>query len=303
MRNLSSPKSELRNLVPALPQPRRRWRPWRCRRSCSATSPTRSRRSIATRGRSRRRSRRPPAGGGDRVVPRADPVPGPLRRPVAPPRAGGRPAAPRAAADQRRAQRGHPAFRRTPELGERLDQRRRAGDVVGEPEHAAVAARPAPRAAGHRPPGDQQIAPYQTVCNYLVYFFNPLGTHLSETVPGGTQERIKAKLANLTQANTLGLTESCGRWTCPPTRTRSPAPSKRCTRSTAARRSTSRATDCQSGQTGYPNRLVTDPLAARLVGWRVHRRRQPRPSTNTPGLAGGTYKSRQLGIDNLKDVP
>ena len=24
---------------------------------------------------------------------------------------------------------------------------------------------------------------------------------------------------------------------------------------------------------------------------------------NTPGLAGGTYKSRQLGIDSLKDVP
>ena len=24
---------------------------------------------------------------------------------------------------------------------------------------------------------------------------------------------------------------------------------------------------------------------------------------NTPGLAGGTYKSRQLGIKSLKDVP
>jgi len=25
--------------------------------------------------------------------------------------------------------------------------------------------------------------------------------------------------------------------------------------------------------------------------------------SNTPGLAGGTYASRRLGIDNLKDVP
>ena len=25
--------------------------------------------------------------------------------------------------------------------------------------------------------------------------------------------------------------------------------------------------------------------------------------SNYPGLAGGTYKSRELGIDNLKDVP
>ena len=24
---------------------------------------------------------------------------------------------------------------------------------------------------------------------------------------------------------------------------------------------------------------------------------------NLPGLSGGTYKSRELGIDNLKDVP
>jgi hypothetical protein len=24
---------------------------------------------------------------------------------------------------------------------------------------------------------------------------------------------------------------------------------------------------------------------------------------DTPGLAGGTYKSRELGIDNLEDVP
>ena len=24
---------------------------------------------------------------------------------------------------------------------------------------------------------------------------------------------------------------------------------------------------------------------------------------NTPGLAGGTFKSRQLGIDHVKDVP
>ena len=118
---------------------------------------------------------------------------------------------------------------------------RRAGDVVGEPEHAAVAARPAPRAAGH-PPAIQQVAPYQTVCNYLVYFFNPLGTHLSETVPGGTQERIKAKLANLTQANTLGLTESLRPVDVPTDQNLRSGALKRCTPSAAARRSTSRAT-------------------------------------------------------------
>ena len=155
---------------------------------------------------------------------------------------------------------GIPAFRRTPELGERLDQLlRRAGDAVGEPEHAAVAARPR-RALQVSRPVIEQIAPYQTVCNYLVYFFNPLGTHLSETVPGGTQERIKAKLADLTQANTLGLTESLRPVDVPTNQDPQPARSRRCTRSTAARRSTRRATrTARAGQTGYPKRLVTNP--------------------------------------------
>jgi virulence factor Mce-like protein len=36
----------------------------------------------------------------------------------------------------------------------------------------------------------QHVGPYQTVCNYLTYFFNPLGEHIAEVVPGGTIERV-----------------------------------------------------------------------------------------------------------------
>ena len=201
---------------------------------------------------------------------------------------------------------GIPAFRRTPELGERLDQLLDAlATLSGEPEHAAVAARPAPRAAGHRP-ALEQIAPYQTVCNYLVYFFNPLGTHLSETVPGGTQERIKAKLANLTQANTLGLTESLRPVDVPTDQNpQSGALQALHTQYGGPAIDKQGNADCQSGQTGYPNRLVTDPRwppdssAGGFIGGGSH----VVLDGNTPGLAGGTYKSRQLGIDNLKDVP
>ena len=42
----------------------------------------------------------------------------------------------------------------------------------------------------------QYIAPYQTVCNYLTYFFEGLGSHLSEGTPTGTAERVLVKNGN-----------------------------------------------------------------------------------------------------------
>jgi virulence factor Mce-like protein len=40
------------------------------------------------------------------------------------------------------------------------------------------------------------IAPYQTVCNYATYFFNGLGSHISEGTASGTAERVLLKSAN-----------------------------------------------------------------------------------------------------------
>ena len=40
------------------------------------------------------------------------------------------------------------------------------------------------------------IAPYQTVCNYASYFFNALGSHISEGTSSGTAERVVLKSAN-----------------------------------------------------------------------------------------------------------
>jgi hypothetical protein len=40
------------------------------------------------------------------------------------------------------------------------------------------------------------IAPYQTVCNYATYFFNGLGSHISEGTDSGTAERVLLKSAN-----------------------------------------------------------------------------------------------------------
>jgi virulence factor Mce-like protein len=201
---------------------------------------------------------------------------------------------------------GVPAFRRTPELGERLDQLLQALATLSENPNTLLSLRDLRRALQVTTPAIQQVAPYQTVCNYLVYFFNPLGTHLSEPAVGGTEERIKAKLADLTQANNLGTTESLrpvdvatdkdpntGAVEALHTQYAGPAIDKQ-----------GRA-DCQTGQTGYPSRLVTDPRwpadssAGGFIGGGSH----VALDGNTPGLAGGTYRMRQLGIDNLKDVP
>ena len=74
----------------------------------------------------------------------------------------------------------------------------------------------------------------------------------------------------------------------------------------AGRRLAAVAPTARPGQTGYPNRLVTDrALPAEtnagpgFIGGGSHVVVDP----DTPGLAGGTFKSRQLGIDSLEDVP
>jgi virulence factor Mce-like protein len=190
---------------------------------------------------------------------------------------------------------GVPAFRRTPELASDLEQLLEALESLSENPSTLLALKDLHRALEVTGPGLQLVAPYQTVCNYLVYFFNPLGTHQSETVTGGTSQRILPKLAELTQENTLATTESIRPVDVPEgespetegvqaLHSQYPQP---------AVDSRGRA-DCQSGQNGYMNRLVTNG------------RWSPRHIVvdgNTPGLLGGTYKSRELGIDSLEDVP
>ncbi len=202
---------------------------------------------------------------------------------------------------------GVPAFARTPELADRIEQLLQALETLSENPNTLLSLRDLGRALEVTRPAITQIAPYQTVCNYLVYFFTPLGTHQSETVPGGTDQRILAKLASGTQPNTLGSTESLRPVDVPsdePAQSPSQPQSLHTQYGGPAVDSKGRA-DCQSGQTGYPNRLVTNPRwpadtsGPGFIGGGSHVVLDP----NTPGLAGGTYRSRQLGIDHLEDVP
>jgi virulence factor Mce-like protein len=201
---------------------------------------------------------------------------------------------------------GVPAFRETPQLGSDLQDLFTSLDNLARNPNTLLALKDLRRGVQVSKPALQYIAPFQTVCNYFVYFFNPLGTHQSEIVPGGTDQRILPKLADLTQANTLGATES-SRPVDVPTDQNPRSGQLQALHSQfpqPAVDSKGRA-DCQSGQNGYMNRLITggryppDSSAGGFLGGGSH----VVVDGNTPGLLGGTYKARQLGINSLKDVP
>jgi len=202
---------------------------------------------------------------------------------------------------------GVPAFERTPELAGRLEGTLRALRDLDDDPTTLLAFGDLRQAAAVARPGLEDIAPYQTVCNYLVYFFNPLGTHQSTVVAGGNTERILLKLALSAQPNSLGTSESTHPVDVPADEDPQAAPAKQALHTQyggPAVDADGRA-DCQSGQTGYPFRATTDgrypPDTAEggFVGGGSH----TALDSNTPGLAGGTFKARELGIDHVEDVP
>jgi virulence factor Mce-like protein len=206
---------------------------------------------------------------------------------------------------------GIPAFRETPELSADLEELFVALEDLGENPNTLLALQDLTRAAKAGRSALEYVAPYQTVCNYLNYFFTPLGTHQSEVVAGGTSERVLAKLlgppTGSSQPNTLGTTESTRPVDVPAGEDpRDPPPTN--TQALHAQPNgpavdASGRADCQDGQTGYLNRLVTDgrypPSGDPLLGGGSHVVVDP----DTPGRAGGTYTARRLGINSTKDVP
>ncbi|HEY6780785.1 MAG TPA: hypothetical protein VI111_07520, partial [Thermoleophilaceae bacterium] len=193
---------------------------------------------------------------------------------------------------------GVPAFERTPELSERLQGVFGALQELGEDPVSLLGLQDLRTGLSVARPGLEQIAPYQSVCNYLVYFFNPLGTHQSTVVAGGNTERILVKLALSTQENNLGTSESTRPVDVPdgqdPQAAGVPAPQALHTQYGGPAVDARGRADCQSGQTGYPFKLSTD---ARYKGGHTV------VDADTPGLAGGTFKARELGVASTGDVP
>jgi len=150
------------------------------------------------------------------------------------------------------------------------------------------------------------VAPHQTVCNYWNYYWTGLSEHISEPVRGGTLQRTLLKSDNRTQDNRLSGSDADRPGDVPanqdPQEQRDPEGNPLVAIHAQAYSPAIDAqgnADCQTGQTGYLNRLVT--------GGRYRPSDNPAEGggshtvfdSDTPGLAGPTFK----GLKNLKDVP
>jgi virulence factor Mce-like protein len=153
----------------------------------------------------------------------------------------------------------------------------------------------------------EYVAPYQTVCNYWVYYWTGIAEHVSETVPGGTGQRTNLKSDNRTQDNRLSASEAerpvdVPANQDPKTATAPNGEPLQALHNIAYTPSIDGQgnADCRTGQRGY----LTGPLIPNSrYGPNEDGGQHVVLSGDTGLLYGGTYKARELGIDNLKDVP
>jgi virulence factor Mce-like protein len=219
---------------------------------------------------------------------------------------------------------GTPILPKTTKLNERLQAAFAAAEDLFKNPNTLLALKDVRTALHVTKPALQFIAPYQTVCDYAVYFLNALGEDQSPVqngpTGGGTVLNTNTKLPNNEQENSQGQADASRAWGIPPTmdpigandpqgnplgRVYSPPYSPAIDAQGNA--------DCQLGQVGwmkgpyataarYGKGIVpgsVDPQHPNGVdsggSWAV-------VDNDIPGLRGGTYVTRKLGIKNLRDV-
>jgi virulence factor Mce-like protein len=149
----------------------------------------------------------------------------------------------------------------------------------------------------------EYVAPYQTVCNYWVYYWNALSEHVAEPVRNGTIQRVLRKTDNNTQDNRMSNSEGDKPADVPFDR-----PARGATDAAGNALVTARRThyypaidaqgnaDYQNGQTGY----VEGPLATgNRYGPREDGGQHVILDSDLPGNRGPTFK----GVPHLRDVP
>ena len=206
---------------------------------------------------------------------------------------------------------GAPVLLRAPQLYRETENVFQALDDVASNPSTLLALRNLDDLLDAGAPLVEHVAPFQTVCNYWNYYWNALGEHASENVPGGTAQRVLLMSDNRTQDNRWTSSEADRPGDIPKgtaiTAT-DPSGDPLVAAHTGAYSPAVDAqgrADCRVGQTGYltgpnvPNgRYPASSDPAEGGGSHVVR------TTDVPGVRhGGTYKSRELGIDSIEDVP
>jgi virulence factor Mce-like protein len=153
----------------------------------------------------------------------------------------------------------------------------------------------------------EYIAPYQTVCNYWVYYWSGLSEHVSEPTRGGTGQRSILKSDNRTQDNRISSSEA-DRPVDVPANVKARGAKNAANEPLESLHRVSYGpaidaagnADCQTGQRGYMegpfstgNRYKPSNDETKGGGSHVVL------DSNFPGLSGPTYK----GVPRLQDVP
>jgi hypothetical protein len=222
---------------------------------------------------------------------------------------------------------GTPVLPRTVELNENLEKAFSEADDLFENPNTLLALKDLTTAVTVTRPALEYITPYQTVCNYLNYFIHPLGEVQSvvQSGPtgGGTVLNQNVKEVNSDQQNNYGTSASSRPWDIPAGQKPQGAKDFQgkplfrlyATAYNPAIDAQGNA-DCQLGQTGYPNGALgpgrykpgdikdgSEAHGLPIPGEFGSGTNGAITENNLPGLSGGTYRMRELGIDNLKDVP
>ena len=210
---------------------------------------------------------------------------------------------------------GTPVLPRTVDLNERFEGVFEELDELFENPNTLLTLRDLRTTLTVTRPAAEFISPYQTVCGYGVYFFHALGEHMSLIAPdkAGTAQNQGLKFVNNEQPNNYGTTESSRNVDVPPGvkprgakdmageplhRLQAPLYSPAIDAQGNA--------DCQRGQEGYPNGALATGARygpGALPDGTPSGGNAPNTDNDYPILSGGTFKSRELGIDNLRDVP
>ena len=211
---------------------------------------------------------------------------------------------------------GTPVLPRTVDLSNRLEASFAAlGDLMDRPS-TLLALRDLREGVAVSRPAIEFIAPYQTVCNHFIYFIHSLG-ELQSVVQagptgGGTNLNQNVKFVNFEQPNNIGSISNSRPWDVPPGEDPKTATNAAGALGRVYSPPYSPAidaqgnADCQVGQVGYIRGPFTTGgryTAGTLSDGTPTGGTFSVTDNNLPGLRGGTYKSRELGIDNLADVP
>ena len=227
---------------------------------------------------------------------------------------------------------GTPVLPRTVELNENLEKALGEARDLFENPNTLLALQDIDTALTVSRPALEFIAPYQTVCNYFIYFVAPAGRDAVRRPErpdrrrhGSEPERQERRTP--TSRTTTAPATGSRPWDIPSDQ--KPQGAKDNQGNPLFRLyappyqpaiDAQGNADCQIGQNGYPNGRLNNgryelgdlidnsdahglPVpAGERVGKGGNGAIVP-DDNNLPGLSGGTYKSRELGIDNLADVP